>query len=100
MNTDIIWPDDIFGFDDVPVADDITWAVVVFAIIIIPLGIWFIVSPYSAWRFSFLLRHWWDVANIDDVEPTDFSLVMYRICGGAIIVMSIIFALAEIRKLF
>lgn len=53
------------------------------AILCALLGIWFVVSPHSAW----MVGHGW---RFKGAQPSKVALIVYRIIGGGLIVLAIV----------
>lgn len=62
---------------------------VLVAIILIPLGVWSIVSPYSVWYLSYGWR-------FKDVEPSDAALGMERFGGVAAVIIALVLLLTAV----
>ena len=67
----------VMGLPDPP-----NYALIVFAVILLAIGVFNIVRPQTAWFWS----SGWKYKN---VEPSDYALVVYRIGGGVVAIIAV-----------
>ncbi|WP_371871201.1 DUF6199 family natural product biosynthesis protein [Insulibacter thermoxylanivorax] len=56
----------------------------IFIIVFIGIGLLSLISPRSSW----FLSNWWRFSG--DAEPSDFSLILYRIGGIILLIVGIV----------
>ena len=57
------------------------------SILIAAVGVWMLAAPKGAWWLS---KGWW----YKDAEPSDLALLLYRVGGGVLVVMGVIYLLS------
>jgi len=61
----------------------------VIAVLFFAIGAWYLASPYTVWQLS----HGWKFKN---AEPSDEILILYRIGGGILIFIGVLFVISSL----
>ncbi len=62
---------------------------IVAAILVLLVGLWHLCAPASAWYLEWGWRY-------KDAEPSDIALTLYRVSGGVILIIGVIFLLSQL----